>query len=125
MKIATESGYTVEFPDGLEARPQTTMQSPFRGETVAIPFVIRGVPGLVDVRFTIRSVEDKNLDYYRETFSSVLRPGGFWTNFIGRRRHELRGELTVPRRLFPIEVAEVKVTNLSERFTAPRAGSNP
>ena len=41
---------------------------------------------------------------------------GWFTNAFGHKREELVGELTVPRRLFPIEVAEVLVDNVSDRL---------
>lgn len=121
MNIQTENGYEITFPRGLEARAESTMNSPFRGETVAIPFVIRGEPGLLNVRFQVRNVEDEVLDVYNETFTSVLRPGGFWTNFIGRGANELKGELTVPKRLFPIQISKVDVENLNAKKPSGRA----
>ena len=116
MSIQTTNGYTIDFPKGIDERPEALMESPFRGETVAIPFVIRGTPGLIDVRFKIRKVGDTALDYYIEIFTATLRPGGWFTNAFGHKREELLGELTVPRRLFPIEVAEVLVDNVSDRL---------
>lgn len=121
MKIQTSNGYELEFPKGIETRPEAEMSSPYRGDTVAIPFVIRGEPGLLNVRFKICNVEDDKQDVYNETFTSVLRPGGIWTNFIGRGTNELRGELTVPKRLFPIKVDEVLVENLTRNKMTPSA----
>ena len=123
MKIQTDSGYEIDFPFGVDERADAAMTSPYRGDTVAIPFVIRGKPGLLNVLFKVKNVDDKDLDYYLETFTSVLRPGGFWTNFIGRGTQELKGELTVPKRLFPIEIAEVVVENISDRKVAERTGA--
>lgn len=133
MTIKTESGYTIEFPKGLDGdRPEAQMTSPYRGDTVAIPFVISGEPGLLDVRFRVRNAEDGHasedrkglLDYYIHPFTAVLRPGGFFTNFFGRGKKELRGELTVPKRLFPIEVCEVTVENLSAKKFEPSKGAS-
>jgi len=115
MKIQTDNAYEIDFPHGLDARPEAELKCPDRQEAFAIPFVIRGEPGLLNVHFKIAKVGDEHLDYYHETFSSVLRPGGIWTNFVGRGKKELRGELTVPGRYFPIEVKEILVENLSAR----------
>ncbi len=125
MKIQTDNGYTIEFPKGLDLRSEAEMSAPYRGDTVAIPFVIRGEPGLIDVRFQVQNVEDKDQDCYNETFTSVLRPGGIFTNFFGRAHAELRGELTVPKRLFPIEVHAVSVRNLSDAQRGTIASAKP
>jgi hypothetical protein len=114
MRIQTKNGYTIDFPHGLEARPEAAMNAPYRGDTMAVPFVIRGEPGLINACFRLRNVNDKAQDFYIEHFTAVLRPAGWLTNFRGRE-DELRGELTVPKRLFPVEIVGVEVENLSAR----------
>ena len=122
MKVQTDNGYEIEFTKGLEDRPEAQHSSPYRGDTVRIPFIIRGEPGLLDVRFEFKNTEDKDLDVYIEPFSSVLRPGGFWTNFFGRKaKHQLVGEVAVPKRLFPIQIHDIKVENLSRKQLEKRA----
>jgi len=106
----TDSGYDVEFPNGLEGKELST---PGRfHDCIAIPFVITGEPGLLDVRFRLHKQGDVRQDEYHEVFSSVLRPAGMATNFTGRRS-ELKGELTVPKRYLPLELLGVKIRNLS------------
>ncbi len=107
------NGYEVEFPEGLELREDRILHAPYKQDSVVVPFVIRGEPGLLEVRFTLGPREDDGKkDSYHQDFCSTLRPAGVFTNFTGRRP-ELRGELTIPVRLFPIRVLGIRVRNLS------------
>lgn len=111
--VETESGYRVEFPEGLEGKKVSV---PGRHHTcVVVPFRIRGEPGLLDVRFRFRKLGDERQDVYHEAFSSVLRPTGLFTNFVGDRRG-LEGEVTIPERFFPVELVGVDVNNLSNKW---------
>lgn len=111
--LETANGYQVEFPQGLEGKQVAV---PGRHHAcVVIPFSIRGEPGLLDVRFRFRKVDDRRQDIYHEVFSAVLRPTGLFTNFVGDRRG-LRGEVAIPERFFPVELVDVEVENLSNKW---------
>ncbi len=113
-------GYVVEFPEGLALREDRVREAPFKQPFMPLPFVIRGEPGLLEVRFSFGAEDDpeNRLDVYHEDFSSVLRPAGLFTNFLGKRP-ELRGEVSVPVRLFPVRLLEVRIRNLSNVEAAP------
>ena len=113
MTIKTDSGYLVQFPNDLEMSEDKILVSPARGDHVAIPYTIRGEPGLLDVRFCFRKIGDTKRDVFIESFSAVLRPAGWFTNFKGRSGAEMAREMTVPKRLFPIEVDSIEIKNLS------------
>ncbi len=106
----TDTGYAVDFPNGLDGK-ELSVPGRFH-DCIAIPFVISGEPGLLDVRFRVHQQGDAKQDEYHEAFSSVLQPATMLTNFTGRRP-ELKGELTVPKRYFPLEIVGVEIRNLS------------
>ncbi|MEZ5989594.1 MAG: hypothetical protein R3F30_10785 [Planctomycetota bacterium] len=116
QSFETESGYIVEFPQGLvpEGEPLSRPDEAYRFHP--IPYVIRGRPGLLNVRFQLQKVGNSAMDVYNQDFGTVLQPAGVFTNFRERKHPEMRGELFVPDRYFPVEVVAIRVENLSERL---------
>ena len=67
----TDTGYAVDFPNGLDGK-ELSVPGRFH-DCIAIPFVISGEPGLLDVRFRVHKQGDTKQDEYHEAFSSVLQ----------------------------------------------------
>jgi len=112
----TEGGYLVEFPKGLDAGQDALLTRPDKEEGFhELGYVIRGKPGLLNVRFQFRKQGNESQDVYNEDFAMVLRPSGMFTNFRGKTP-ELKGEVTIPQRYFPVEIVSIKIQNLSDRF---------
>jgi len=115
VRIETDNGYVVEFPQGLEENSGRVLDDPRENEMerIGLPFVIRGKPGLINARFQFQKEGDVRDDVLNYDISSVLRPGGVFTNFTSSV-HELRGEATVPKRYFPTKIRSIVVQNLSD-----------
>ncbi len=112
----TDSGYLIEFPVGLDVGQEAFLTRPDKEEGFReIRYVIRGNPGLLNVRFQFRKQGNESQDVYNEDFAMVLRPVGMFTNFRGKTT-ELKGDLTIPERYFPVEIVNIKIENLSDRF---------
>ena len=112
----TESGYLVEFPSGLDVGQAPPVTRPDQEEGFhELGYVIRGKPGLLNVRFQFRKQGNQSQDFYNEDFAMVLRPSGMFTNFRGKTP-ELKGDVLIPERYFPVEIVSITVQNLSDRF---------
>jgi hypothetical protein len=112
----TDSGYLVEFPSGLDVGQKPLLTRPDKEEGFhGLDYVIRGKPGLINVRFQFRKQGNESQDVYNEDFAMVLRPSGMFTNFRGKTP-ELKGDVTIPQRYFPVEIVSITVENLSDRF---------
>ena len=115
VRIETDNGYEIEFLAGLDADKLESIGDPreFESERKVAPIAIRGRPGLIDVRVQFEHEDDSTDDVFNFDFSAVLRPAGMFTNFRSGV-DELRGEATIPARLFPVRVRSVRIQNLSD-----------
>jgi len=112
--------YKVDFPLGLEGDTERVEEAPYKVPIQRVPFILSGEePGLLELHFVFRSRHGKPacLDYYHELFTGVLPPHGMFSNFKGKMTKPggsiLRGELGVPARLFPLDLVELRIRNLT------------
>ncbi len=113
-------GYQVEFPLGLEGASDRIEEAPFKLPTQRVPFHLTGKePGLLELHFIFRARNGDiaRLDHFHELFTGVLPPHGMFSNFRGERGKSggatLRGELGIPARLFPLDLVELRIRNLT------------
>ena len=115
VRIETDNGYIIEFPKGIaedSGRPLDDLREKVPSR-IGLPFVIRGKPGLISARFQFLKEGNEREDIINFDVSSVLRPGGIFTNFTSGV-HEMKGEATVPKDYFPITVHSITIENLSD-----------
>ena len=113
VKHHTDTGYMVEFPNGLEPGSKEAVGCPGKTHRFhEIPFIIRGEPGLLNACFQFRQQGNELQDVYKYDLSSVLHPTGMFTNFYGSVQ-EMKGSVSIPERFFPVEIVDIKVENLS------------
>ncbi len=110
----------MDFPLGLEQDSGRVEEAPYKVPIQRVPFLLTGKePGLLELHFVFRARDGdlSRLDHYHELFTGVLPPHGMFSNFRGKRAisggSTLRGELGVPARLFPLDLVELRIRNLT------------